>query len=63
MTADDGCPYASYISQGRDGPVYGSPQDMADGSHAVLKFYLCVAADVRDSTVKAEPALGNSRGG
>jgi len=31
MTADDGRLYPSYISQGRDGPVYGRPQNMVDG--------------------------------
>ena len=30
MTADDGRLYPSYISQGRDGPVYGRPQNMVD---------------------------------
>ena len=32
MTADDGRLYPSYISQGRDGPVYGRPQNMVDGT-------------------------------
>ena len=32
MTADDGRLYLSYISQGRDGPVYGRPQNMVDGT-------------------------------
>ena len=32
MTADDGRLYPSYISQGRDVPVYGRSQNMVDAT-------------------------------
>ena len=41
MTADDGRLYPSYISQGWDGPVYGRPQNMVDGT---VRNTVCVQA-------------------